>query len=39
MAYVAAAKSAIGTSLEVDIRGKRENATVVALPFYKRVTV
>ena len=25
-----------GTALEVDIRGKRVAATVVALPFYKR---
>ena len=36
MAYVAAGHSSIGTSMEVDIRGKRESATVVPLPFYKR---
>ena len=38
MAYVDTASSALGTSVEVDIRGKREAATVVALPFYKRVS-
>ncbi len=37
MAYVSAEHSAIGSTLEVDIRGKRESATVVPLPFYKRV--
>ena len=36
MAYVAATHAAIGTAVEVDIRGKRESATVVPLPFYKR---
>ena len=36
MAYVDAAHAAVGTSVEVDIRGKREAATVVPLPFYKR---
>ena len=36
MAYVPAAWSQWGSSLEVDIRGKREAATVVSLPFYKR---
>jgi glycine cleavage system aminomethyltransferase T len=25
-----------GTSLEIDIRGQRQRATVVPLPFYKR---
>jgi glycine cleavage system aminomethyltransferase T len=25
-----------GTKLEVDIRGRREKATVVKLPFYRR---
>lgn len=38
MAYVEPACSAIGTAVEVDIRGKREPATVVKLPFYKRST-
>ena len=36
MGYLDAAYSALGTALEVDIRGKREAATVAALPFYKR---
>ncbi|MBA4030166.1 MAG: glycine cleavage system protein T [Planctomyces sp.] len=36
MAYVDAAFAEPGTRLEVDIRGKRESATVVPLPFYKR---
>ena len=38
MAYVKNDFAEIGTPLEVDIRGKREAATVVALPFYKRAT-
>lgn len=36
MAYVDAAASTIGTALEIDVRGSRVPATVVALPFYKR---
>lgn len=36
MAYVASSCSAPGTEVEIDIRGKREPATVVPLPFYKR---
>lgn len=36
MAYVAADSAAIGTSLEVDIRGQRVAAKVVKLPFYRR---
>lgn len=36
MAYVAPSASAVGTSLEVDIRGNREPASVVKLPFYRR---
>lgn len=36
MAYVAPASSAIGTELSIDIRGRREPARVVELPFYKR---
>jgi aminomethyltransferase len=36
MAYVNPGHAAVGTTVEVDIRGKRETATVVALPFYKR---
>lgn len=36
MAYVPAAQSAVGVNLAVDIRGQREPATVVKLPFYKR---
>lgn len=36
MAFVEAEFAAPGTSVEVDIRGSREPATVVKLPFYKR---
>jgi aminomethyltransferase len=36
MAYVPAALAAVGTSLEIDIRGKATPAVVVPLPFYKR---
>jgi aminomethyltransferase len=36
MAYVAPDQTALGTALEVDIRGHREPARVVALPFYSR---
>ena len=38
MAYVTAAQSAVGTPLTVEIRGQREPAKVVKLPFYKRAT-
>ena len=36
MAYVAPNQASPGTTVEVDIRGKREPAVVVPLPFYKR---
>jgi aminomethyltransferase len=36
MAYVEPARAAVGTRLEVDVRGKAEAAKVVALPFYRR---
>lgn len=36
MAYVPAEFAAVGTALEIDIRGKRETACVVKLPFYRR---
>lgn len=36
MAYLAKSHATEGTSVEVDIRGKRESAEVVSLPFYKR---
>ncbi len=36
MAFVAAELAEIGTELEVDVRGRRVTAEVVALPFYKR---
>lgn len=36
MAYVAPQLAAVGTTVEIDIRGKREAASVAALPFYKR---
>lgn len=34
MAYVPLSLSAIGTQVQVDIRGKQEDAVVVSLPFY-----
>jgi aminomethyltransferase len=37
MGYVAPAHAAEGTAIEIDVRGKAEKATVVKLPFYKRV--
>lgn len=36
MAYVDAAKSAVGEKLEVDLRGSRVGAVAAPLPFYKR---
>ena len=36
LAYVNPAFAAVGTSVEVDLRGKLEPFEVVALPFYKR---
>jgi aminomethyltransferase len=36
MALVERAVSEIGTSLQVDVRGHRETASVVELPFYRR---
>ncbi len=36
MASIVPSVSALGTTLEVDIRGRRETATVVKLPFYSR---
>jgi aminomethyltransferase len=36
MAYVGPAAAAVGTAVEIDIRGKAEPARVVPLPFYKR---
>lgn len=36
MGYIAPEFSSPGTGVEVDIRGRRETATVVALPFYRR---
>jgi aminomethyltransferase len=36
MAYVSADQSAVGMALSIDIRGQREPATVVTLPFYRR---
>ena len=37
MALVPSAQAAAGTPLMIDIRGQREPATVVKLPFYKRM--
>ena len=39
MAYVDPAYQAVGTSLQVDIRGTQEPAVVVATPFYRRAKV
>jgi aminomethyltransferase len=39
MAIVEPRVANIGADLEIDIRGKREPATVVPLPFYKRPTM
>jgi aminomethyltransferase len=36
MAFVDPASSAVGTELELDVRGSRIPASVVALPFYRR---
>jgi len=36
MAYVPASHIAVGTEIEVDIRGRRTRARIVPLPFYKR---
>ena len=36
MAYLPIAATAIGSAFDVDIRGRRANARVTALPFYKR---
>ena len=36
MAYIDKGAAAVGQSVEVDIRGKREPATLVSLPFYRR---
>ncbi|HLQ45576.1 MAG TPA: glycine cleavage system aminomethyltransferase GcvT, partial [Planctomycetaceae bacterium] len=36
MAYVAREFAVIGRSIEVDVRSKREPATIVELPFYRR---
>jgi aminomethyltransferase len=36
MAYVPADRTAPGTELEIDIRGRRARAVVVPTPFYKR---
>ena len=33
MGYVASDYAAVGTALEIDVRGKRLNATVTAMPF------
>lgn len=36
MAYLPAALREIGTPVEIDVRGRREKASVVKLPFYRR---
>src|SRR5260370_1255883 len=37
MGYVEAAHATVGRAIQVDIRGKRIAAQIVALPFYKRI--
>ncbi|MBI4563143.1 MAG: glycine cleavage system aminomethyltransferase GcvT [Planctomycetes bacterium] len=36
MAHVRPEHAAVGTALEIDIRGRREPATIVPLPFYRK---
>ena len=36
MAYLDRAAAAVGTAVEVDVRGRRVAAEVVPLPFYKK---
>ena len=36
MAYLPVEKTTAGTEFEVDVRGRRARAQVVAMPFYKR---
>jgi len=36
MGYVEHANAAVGTAVEIDVRGRAEPARVVALPFYRR---
>jgi len=36
MAYLPAAEGAVGAEFDIDIRGRRTRARVVAMPFYKR---
>jgi glycine cleavage system aminomethyltransferase T len=37
MAYVPSTKNAVGTEIEISIRGQAAPARIVALPFYKRL--
>jgi aminomethyltransferase len=36
MAYLPSALREPGTAVEIDVRGRREKASVVKLPFYRR---
>jgi aminomethyltransferase len=36
MAYVPVQRATVGTELDIDIRGRRARARVVAMPFYRR---
>jgi aminomethyltransferase len=36
MAYVPTELSAVGTEVEIDLRGRASKARVVPMPFYKR---
>ncbi|MEZ6049023.1 MAG: glycine cleavage T C-terminal barrel domain-containing protein [Planctomycetaceae bacterium] len=37
MGYIKAELAEIGQEVEIDIRGKRNGARIVPLPFYKRI--
>jgi glycine cleavage system aminomethyltransferase T len=38
MGYLPAEHAAVGNEFDVDIRGRRTRARIVAMPFYKRKT-
>lgn len=38
MGYIEAARAALGTPIEIDIRGKRKQAVIAKPPFYRRAT-
>jgi aminomethyltransferase len=38
MGYIEATRAAVGTPIEIDIRGKRKQAVIVKPPFYRKAT-